>query len=137
MASKTLKTRILMKNDTAENWDVSSQNGFIPLLGEPIFYKDNNDTMYGVKLGNGKNTPNDLPFLHGMISKNNTTVLTNQDLQILFAQEGSKFLKSSEFSTAGAGEEFISLVDLNVNKTYSAFGQFGEFGLLFYNDGEW
>ena len=46
MSNKELKTRIQMKNDTPEHWDTASQNGFIPLLGEPIFYKDANNAIY-------------------------------------------------------------------------------------------
>ena len=68
MSNKELKTRIQMKNDTAEAWQRVSDpsqvtNVFIPLLGEPIFYKDANNVIYGMKVGDGIHTPNDLEFL--------------------------------------------------------------------------
>lgn len=46
MSNKESKTCIQMKNDTSEHWDTASQNGFIPLLGEPIFYRTNKENSY-------------------------------------------------------------------------------------------
>jgi hypothetical protein len=102
-----------MKNDTPEHWDTASQNGFIPLLGEPIFYRDENDTIYGVKLGDGKSTPNELPFLHGLTTQDGKTVLTNDSLELMFSEGEIKYVTTSEFSNEGAGYEYISLWDLD------------------------
>jgi hypothetical protein len=76
-----------MKNDTAANWSTASTNGFIPLLGEPIFYKDANNVIYGMKVGDGIHTPNDLEFLssvendsealYSISNTNGSTVLIN------------------------------------------------------------
>ena len=65
MSNKQVWTRLQMKNDTSTNWDIASQKGFIPLLGEPIFYKNENGDIYGMKVGNGVNTPNELAFIGG------------------------------------------------------------------------
>jgi hypothetical protein len=54
-----------MKNDTSTNWDIASQKGFIPLLGEPIFYRNESGDIYGMKVGNGADTPNELAFIGG------------------------------------------------------------------------
>lgn len=67
MSNKELKTRIQLKNDTAENWKTASDNGFIPKLGEPIFYKYSDITGYSfkMKIGDAVRTADSLPFLGG------------------------------------------------------------------------
>ena len=67
MSNKELKTRIQMKNDTAENWATASTNGFIPRLGEPIFYKeqDGEGFKFSMKIGDGVRTPDKLPAYAG------------------------------------------------------------------------
>lgn len=67
MSNKELKTRIQMKNDTADAWSRVSDpsqvtNVFIPLLGEPIFYRAEDGTCLGVKVGDGVHTVDELPF---------------------------------------------------------------------------
>ena len=56
--NKEIKARVLLKHDTAANWDSASKNGFKPKVAEPIFYDDKN----GLKVGDGVHTPNELPF---------------------------------------------------------------------------
>ena len=59
MAEKILNARVTQKHDTAENWLASN---FIPLSGEIIIY-DFDDQKSKMKIGNGIDTANDLPFL--------------------------------------------------------------------------
>ena len=56
MAEKTLKTRIQIKGDTAENW--AKATNFIPLKNEPILYTD----LGKIKYGDGVTNVNSLPF---------------------------------------------------------------------------
>lgn len=71
MSNKTLKTRILLKTDTTENWDKAA-NSFIPRLGEVCIYLDriqitdeNDEIAYlpGIKVGDGVSYINELEFL--------------------------------------------------------------------------
>lgn len=62
MANKNLNARIVLKHDTEENW-LKAQN-FIPLLGEIIIYDaDETHSLPRVKIGNGENNVNALPFV--------------------------------------------------------------------------
>lgn len=56
MAEKTLKTRVLLKHETSENW--AKATGFAPKEGEVCIY-DNAK----IKLGDGETNINDLDFL--------------------------------------------------------------------------
>lgn len=61
MAENTIKTRIQMKNDTAENWDKAT--GFIPKAGEIIIYNvDADHTEPRLKVGDGATAVTALPF---------------------------------------------------------------------------
>ena len=64
-SGKTLQTRIQLKHDTEANWKTAGTNGFKPLAGELIIY---DDTIGGakIKIGNGENTVNELPFTKSM-----------------------------------------------------------------------
>ena len=68
----TIKARILLKTGNTAQW--KSNNTFVPLLGEacvyldriPIYKKDTDILDYyipGIKIGNGKNTIEELPFI--------------------------------------------------------------------------
>lgn len=54
--SKTVKTRIQNKIDTSANW--AKATTFVPLKGEIFIYSDLNQ----IKIGDGINKINDLPF---------------------------------------------------------------------------
>jgi hypothetical protein len=61
-----------MKNDTPEAWQKVSDpskvtNVFIPLLGEPIFYReeDGEGFKFSMKVGDGVRTPEELPSFGG------------------------------------------------------------------------
>lgn len=53
---KQLKTRLMIKSDTEENWGKAVN--FIPKKGEPILYTDINQ----LKFGDGTTKVGDLPF---------------------------------------------------------------------------
>lgn len=59
MAEKSIKTRLVFKRGTKSDWGKASTAGFIPKMGEPIFYSDTNI----LKVGNGANTPDALAHL--------------------------------------------------------------------------
>ena len=66
--NKEFKTRIACKHDIAANW--SRATNFIPLAGEIIVYDCdlNADQTYPrIKIGDGRNYINDLPFYDGMV----------------------------------------------------------------------
>ena len=68
MSNKELKARIQLKNDTPESWETASQAGFIPKLGEPIFYKEQDGDGFKfpkMKIGDGVRTPDELPSYSG------------------------------------------------------------------------
>lgn len=58
MANQTIKARLQMKADTSANWTTASNNGFVPLKNELIFYTD----VKKFKLGNGTQTVEELDF---------------------------------------------------------------------------
>lgn len=63
---KTLKTRVVLKHDTEENWITAGKatNPFIPKKGEVIIYDpDGTHTYSRQKVGDGIKNINELPFL--------------------------------------------------------------------------
>ena len=62
MANKNLNARIVLKHDIEENW-LKAEN-FIPLIGEIVIYDaDENNTKPRMKVGNGTDAINVLPFI--------------------------------------------------------------------------
>ena len=61
---KILKARFKQKINTAENWKKAGDNGFIPLDGEIIYYRDAKgaDGKVYCKVGDGVTNINNLPF---------------------------------------------------------------------------
>lgn len=63
MADKRIKTRMVQKHATASNWEKAIN--FIPLQGEVIVYDaDNNYNYERIKIGDGEQNVNSLPFLN-------------------------------------------------------------------------
>lgn len=62
---KTIKTRVSQKHDTAENW---ANSDLIPLEGELIIYDADENSPARIKLGDGKSSASELPFLDDSIS---------------------------------------------------------------------
>lgn len=80
MKKQIIKSRVVLKNDTFENWD-KAQN-FIPLKGEVIVYNSNSqNTPVKIKIGNGVYNPEtnqiegttvtELPFITDNLATNN------------------------------------------------------------------
>ena len=68
METKVLKTRILLKHDSEENW--LKTTGFIPLAGEMIIYDADETYDYErIKIGNGIDNVNSLVFVNEEITE--------------------------------------------------------------------
>ena len=62
MATKTLNGRVISKHDIEENWWLAKN--FIPQAGEIIIYDPDENYYYSrLKIGDGVQNVNDLPFL--------------------------------------------------------------------------
>lgn len=66
MSKNTIKTRIINKNDITSNWALATN--FVPLNGEFCIYNDAKTDTNGkqiplIKVGNGLDNVNDLPFI--------------------------------------------------------------------------
>lgn len=93
---KYLKTRMVQKADTAENW--AKINDFCPLLGEIVVYLFEEENLIKIKIGDGKTLIQDLPFLKGEIDTTITPDLTDiqQQIDSLMESKASKEEASSE-----------------------------------------
>lgn len=77
LAEKTIKTRIQMKNDIAENWDKAT--GFIPKAGEVIVYQvDDLHSEPRIKIGDGNTAVTALPFCYEEISLAEVNSICNE-----------------------------------------------------------
>jgi hypothetical protein len=108
MAQKaTLKTRILMKADTSENW--SKAENFSPLEREPIFYTDTGE----IKLGDGETNVNALPtFIKDVsdnvkVSGNKVVISSDKVTEDLKVEAGNATIKNTiiaQSAVIGEGE---------------------------------
>lgn len=113
--NKEIKARVLLKHDTAANWDSASKNGFKPKVAEPIFYDDLNK----LKVGDGVKTPNELPFLttksdlplENGIGENSLQQTTSQAI----SQYGVAFGVNA---TAGLRGYYFKYIDFTNKKIY-------------------
>lgn len=71
MADKTVKIRLVLKHDTAENWAKAAN--FVPKKGEVIIYDDATGAPSRIKIGDGTTKVNDLPFAHEYLLDNSNT----------------------------------------------------------------
>lgn len=79
MANSQIKTRIIHKHDTAENWEKATN--FYPQLGEIIIYdSDNNNSLPRIKIGDGEKLAKELPFLEG---ENEILAITNSEIDAI------------------------------------------------------
>lgn len=68
MATKDIKSRIILKHDTEVNWNKATN--FIPNKGELIIYDiDNNYDHFRIKIGDGVNIVKNLSFIDDHISQ--------------------------------------------------------------------
>ena len=66
MAEKNVKTRIIHKHDTEENWNKATN--FIPKQGEIIVYDvDSSHSYERIKVGDGTTNVNSLPYVGGIV----------------------------------------------------------------------
>lgn len=79
MAEKIMKTRIIHKHDTEENWNKATN--FIPKQGELIIYdKDATYDYERFKIGDGETNVNSLPFV-----TDNLELITVNDIDTICA----------------------------------------------------
>ena len=81
MAEKTtIKSRVLLKNDTKGNWSLAE--GFSPLPGEVIIYNDGNDNTSEklIKIGDGQTNVNNLSFLYEPMTDAEIDEICNSNL---------------------------------------------------------
>ena len=84
MAEKIMKTRIIHKHDTEENWNKATN--FIPKQGEIIVYDvDATHTYERFKIGDGVTNVNSLPFTIMESIKTTSSGSTNKNKWIKFA----------------------------------------------------
>ena len=95
MASKTLKTRILLKTDTTTNWEKAA-NSFIPRAGEVCVYSDRfqlEDGTYvpGIKVGDGSSYINELEFI-------GEEYISEEEIDSLFVKLIKFYIGSKEYT---------------------------------------
>lgn len=95
MASKTLKTRILLKTDTTANWEKAA-NSFIPRAGEVCVYSDRfqlEDGTYvpGIKVGDGSSYINELEFI-------GEEYISEEEIDSLFVKLIKFYIGSKEYT---------------------------------------
>lgn len=74
MSTKRIKTRLVQKHATESNW--AKAINFIPLQGEVIVYdRDENYNYERIKIGDGIQNVNVLPFLNDIDSIKLSTML--------------------------------------------------------------
>ena len=63
MSEKILNSRIILKHDVESNWQLAT--GFAPLKGEVVIYDPDSNCSYSrLKIGNGVDNVNSLPFVN-------------------------------------------------------------------------
>ena len=120
---KQFETRITQKSDIESNWQLAT---FVPRRGEILVYlPDENNTTPRIKIGDGINIPNDLPFVtsESAISADviqtpsgNYSVIVNntKDNQVL----GSYGFAGGKLAIAGMKAYYISAFDFDNNQLY-------------------
>lgn len=78
--TNTIKSRVLLKTDTTENWEKATN--FIPKKGEICIYSDRfqlEDSSYvpGIKVGDGTSYVNELEFM-------GDEYINNEEIDALF-----------------------------------------------------
>lgn len=86
----TKPVRLQIKRDTTKNWDTASQKGFKPLGGEFIEYTD--AAPHRLKLGDGKRTPNQLPWYEGQADWNQSDPTHREYIQNRTHYDDSQYI---------------------------------------------
>lgn len=119
---KRLNARLIQKHDVEANWITASNNGFVPLNGEIIFYdKDENYDYVRMKIGDGTTLVNELPFIdesiiidstkvtHGdnLLSNILETYILNIDYETLLAFDTSEIVTGATSTTSVLGQAIL------------------------------
>ena len=106
MAEKNIKTRIIHKHDTEENWNKATN--FIPRQGEIIVYDvDATHTYERLKIGDGVTNVNSLPFAAVEVL---TVVVTQNDDDSFSADK-----TYNEIIEAINQHKVVQIADMNKN----------------------
>ena len=93
MAEKNIKSRVVLKHDIESNWQQAK--GFSPLKGEIIIYDPDETCSYSrIKIGNGEDNVNDLPFSNDNIAANDLGVYV-QDTEPVDAEDGAIWIDTA------------------------------------------
>ena len=128
---KKFNARIQHKIDIQENWEKAIN--FIPLKGEWIFYdKDANNTNIRLKIGDGKTTVNDLPFISTAVANNPNGGAASPQIQSDYNQNDDSqidYIKNRPFYTLPAEHNF----NLGLNRTFEEYVWDGDITTNRYN----
>ena len=115
MASKTVNTRIQLKNDTEAHWKQAVN--FTPLKGELIIYSpDNGSPAFSrLKVGDGSTKVNDLPFI-------DAGTINGQEVGIVKKEH------YADFPFPGSVDKLY--IDLSTNKIYYYYSPTGTYKQL-------
>ena len=118
--SNKFNTRMQQKIDTYENW--SKATNFIPLKGELIIYTtdENDEDKIGLKIGNGQDNVNILPFVEIAAAGGAGGGTTTPQIQSDWLQENSSkkdYIKNKPFYALPAEHNF----DLGLNRTFEEY----------------
>lgn len=106
MAEKKLRTRMVQKHDTEENWLKAS--GFVPKQGEIIVYDEDSNCPYErIKIGDGINNVNILPFAHAasMVVQNKAPI----DTSVIWVDPDDDY--TDEFNITQVVPEFANSIE--------------------------
>ena len=138
--NNVVNARQRQKIDTAANWKTAGENGFIPLNGEIIVYKDLNK----IKIGDGVKTVDQLSFIDeglategyvadhyiskgGDMFDENAELILSKSARSLIVDGGSVTLDTSKV-TGGWANDIIAVKD--ANSTIPLLGAHGYAGSL-------
>lgn len=119
-SNNTINARIKLKSDTEANWQLlaasNESEGFIPLNGEIIIYSPDNTHSYSrLKVGDGIQNVNDLPFI-------DSGTVDGEDEFI------SKYASTNNFPQPGSSHKLY--IDLSTKSIYHYDGATGYTPLL-------
>ena len=129
MAEKNIKSRVILKHDIESNW--LQATGFSPLKGEIVIYDPDATHSYSrVKVGNGKDNVNALPFVDankvdkvsgkGLSTNDYTTAEKNKLANI--AEGANKTVVDSSLSASSTNPVQNKVVNTAINNLKTLVG---------------
>ena len=122
-ANKTFQARLQLKTDSETNWNTAAENGFVPLAGELIVYKEDATHHYcRLKIGNGRDDVGTLNFI-------DAGTLNGIDVEIVraygrfnFPQQGSTNklyldLLTTQLFYYTPSQGYIQIADFSISTT--------------------